>query len=1089
MGHLKIYQASAGSGKTYTLALEYILLLFRRHEAFRNILAVTFTNKAAGEMKGRIIEKLFLMSMDEENDYSGKIQKTLNISSQEVIVQSKEILKFILHNYSRFSIQTIDSFFQKIIRSFAMELGLQYSYALQLNDLKVLNAAVDTLLLESNTDEELRKWLILLAESKMNEGKSWNFRNDIFSLGKELFSEKVKIHGSDLYEVLGKDSARKKYLAELTKIVRSFEKTMADIGNKGLHMMQQNSVSVSDFFQKGSGPAAHFKKITLNKEYSPNSYVKKVIEDPEKWVSKSVSNRSELLNIAVNHLQPLLIEAVEMYDSSYFYYNTAKTLISQFYTLGILTDLQKHIQEYSQEQNEFLISDMASFLYRIIDNNDAPFIYEKTGSLFTHYFLDEFQDTSFIQWKNFKPLIDNSLSTGYENLVVGDIKQSIYRWRNSDWKILNKVLYSDFTSFDLIDKKLDANYRSRENIVKFNNTFFSVAPSILQREFNARFDSTLYDENLSSEMMDKINRVYENVIQKDSRPTCKEGGEVRINFFDDGKDDKWKEKVDQEFPAVIFNLLKAGVRPGSISILVRTHKEGKRAVDALMDYRERNDPEGQLAFSIMSNESLYLKNSSSVRFLICLLRYIDNPEDKLNLAELYFEYSGIKQDLTTFEKNTFLTELLRSDIVSAIFTEDEKIELSFLKKLSLAEMLEGAIRLFALGNSAEDVPYLQAFIGEIVDYTRGNPSDILSFLSWWEEEGVNKSLTVPEGSDALQVLTIFKSKGLQFKYVFIPYANWSFDHSGQNQPILWCETDSMPEPFNNLPLVPVKYGSSLIESYFNKEYYSEFLDSIIDNINLLYVAFTRAEDALYVYAQKSDKAISTVAGLLSQTLDLHVEEVKKDADHMLDELPKYWAPGKEKWEFGIVSEVCNEGETKVKESLQLDEYYGWSGFSRMRLKYQGLEFFSEDRAEKIRKGTILHELFEHIMTPNDIEDAVKLLNSQGKINSDEVANYCNQVETIISNPEVSDWFSGNWEVKPEAGILLKSGKTIRPDRVMIKEKEVQVVDYKFGEIQSEGHKNQMKGYMRNLKQMGYSSVRGFLWYVELQIIDEIKFVE
>ena len=574
---MKMYQASAGSGKTYTLALEYILLLFRRHEAYRNILAVTFTNKAAGEMKGRIIEKLFLMAIDKENDYSVKIQKALNISSREVIVQSKEILKFILHNYSRFSIQTIDSFFQKIIRSFAMELGLQYTYALQLNDLKVLNAAVDSLLLRSNTDEELRKWLILLAESKMNEGKSWNFRNDIFSLGKELFSEKVKVHGSTLYEVLGKDSARKKYLAELNKIVRSFEKTMADIGNTGMDLMQKYSVSASDFFHKGSGPAAHFEKIASKKNYLPNSYVYKVIEEPEKWVSKSASNRSELLNIAVNDLHPLLIDAVEMYESSYLNYNTAKILINQFYTLGILTDLQRHIQEYSQEHNEFLISDMASFLYRIIDSNDAPFIYEKTGSLFTHYFLDEFQDTSFIQWKNFKPLIDNSLSTGYENLVVGDIKQSIYRWRNSDWKILNKVLYSDFKSFNIIDKNLDANYRSRENIVKFNNTLFSIAPSLLQREFNAKFDSTLFDENLSLEMMDKINEVYGNVIQKDSRPSCKEGGEVRINFFDDGKDDNWKEKVDQEFSAEIFNLLRTDVKPGSISILVRTHKEGRES--------------------------------------------------------------------------------------------------------------------------------------------------------------------------------------------------------------------------------------------------------------------------------------------------------------------------------------------------------------------------------------------------------------------------------------------------------------------------------------------------------------------------------
>lgn len=1082
MGNLKIYQASAGSGKTYTLAFEYILLLFKHNEAYRNILAVTFTNKAAGEMKGRILEKLYLMSVGKENDYSLKVQKILHIDPEEIKVKSNRILKFILHNYSRFSIQTIDSFFQKIIRSFAMELGLQYSYALQLNITKVLNSSVDALLLNSNTDEELRKWLILFAEAKMNEGKSWNFKKDIFNLGKELFSEKVKMYSTALYEFAGSTESKKNYLGELNRIVKTFEKELSDIGYKGLDEMNQYSVFFEDFYYKRTGPAGHFQKITLNKYYSPNSHVYKVLSDPEKWVSKSIPNRSELISVAINRLHPLLEEAVKIYESSYIQYNTAKILLSQFYTLGILTDLQKIIQKYSRDQNEFLISDMASFLYRIIDNNDAPFIYEKIGSIFTHYFLDEFQDTSFIQWKNFKPLIGNSLATGHGNLVVGDVKQSIYRWRNSDWKILKEVIYNDFDAFNLIDKSLDSNYRSRENIVNFNNAFFSVAPDILQEEFNNTFDSSLFDEKQSNDMMDKISLIYENVVQKAARTVCPEGGAVRIQLFEDDKEEKWMEKVDQVLPVSIIELIKSGVAPGDIAILVRTHKEGKRAVDAILDHRQKNDGEGMEEFSIMSNESLYIKNSAPVRFLVCLLRYLDNPGDKLNLAELYFEYLTIKPSLTLAKNIKTITSLMRSDIIEAIFSPEEINELSFLKKLSLSEILEGAIRVFSIGKKPSDVPYIQAFMGEVMDYTRDNPGDIVSFLNWWEEEGVKKSLTVPEGSNALQVLTIHKSKGLQFKHVFIPYAGWSFDHSGQKAPILWCDMSNKPRPFSDLPLVPVKYSSQLVDSYLNMEYFQEKLDSYIDNINLLYVAFTRAEEGLYVYGPINKKITSSIAGLVSNSLDKTAEV----SDDLLLNLSEYWGQEKDHWQYGIVPEVCEESKKDEVRSIELDGYSGWPGFSRMRLKYQGLEFFSEDRAEKIRKGTILHELFEHIITKDDISKAVELLNEQGKIRSDEKQSYLTHVTKIISNPEVSDWFSGKWEVKSEAGILLKSGKTRRPDRVMIDMNRVIVVDYKFGEVKSESHIRQMKGYINSLQQMGYKNVMGYLWYVEMESIDEIK---
>ncbi len=1085
MGNFKVYQASAGSGKTYMLALQYILLLFRNPSLYRNILAVTFTNKAAGEMKNRIVEKLFLLQTGDESLYKEEIQKKLGLSESAIQERAGEILHSILHNYSYFSVQTIDSFFQRILRAFALELGLQYTYGLQLDLDKVLNAATDALLQEADDNKDVRDWLIRFATAKIEEGKTWNVKEDILGMGKQIFSEKVKMIIPEIKDLMRDNELKDKYLSGLEKEKRSFENFMTKTGTEAVLVFKKYSLTQDSFFQGSRGPAAYFFKLAQGGGFEPNSYVRKVLENPEKWVSSKVENPGQMIRIASRELHPLLLKAVDYFDQNYRTYLTATIILQQFYTLGIYVDLEEKIQEYTREKNEFLISDLSNFLNGIIDHNEAPFIYEKTGAVYRHFFLDEFQDTSVIQWNNFKPLISGSLSSGNMNMVVGDVKQSIYRWRNSDWKILGERIYKEFSAFEPSPIPLDGNYRSKENLVRFNNTIFTEGAAVLQDLFNQDFDGSGFSEAEVNSMSEKIRFVYENAVQIPSRPIYPEGGQVNCSFFE-GKYSEWKNPVDEKFPEDIKQLIKKGVKPGEIAILVRDHKDGKRAVDALMRFRKGDENEDgiNMDFPIVSNESLYLKNSIPVRFLLAFLRYLVHPDDKLNLAGMLLEFRSIHKSPVIHDLKGEYTSLFDGTVESDILTEEIMKEITFLKKLSLPEILEGAIRIFRIGEYSEDVPYLLAFADVVSDYIRDNPGDIVSFLNWWDEEGEKKSLQTNDAAGALQVMTIHKAKGLQFGHVFLPYTNWSFDHSGQNSPVLWSSTNGMAESFRQFPVIPVKYSKKLAESHFNRDYYIERLDSFIDAMNLLYVAFTRAEDSLWIYGPRAKAEIKTVSGFLDELLNLGNTGHITDKKAIIEKPDDYWKEKGVKWNYGEYK-MPEEKKEDQQDKLLLKKFRGWPGFERMRLKFQGEDYFSDERMQKIKRGTVLHELFEMIRIREDIEQAVVSLNEQGKIGADEKKELEEYVKRLISDPNVSPWYSGDWDVKREAAIILNSGKVRRPDRVMIKGNQTLVVDYKFGGVKKEAYKIQMKAYMKDLKQMGYENIQGFLWYVELNEVDGV----
>ncbi|MBN2214223.1 MAG: UvrD-helicase domain-containing protein [Bacteroidales bacterium] len=1063
MEKLNIVRASAGSGKTFKLILEYLSHLYDNTGDFIHILAVTFTNKATEEMKSRIIGVLFELAIGMPSKYLEQLQERTGRTEKQIRLKSDVILKKILHNYSRFSVSTIDSFFQYIIRSFTHEIGIQGGYRIEMDDDLILQRAVDDLFIRIEHDKALCSWLTEFTENRIEESRSWNLKREILKLGSEIFKERYKQFSDVISKKLHNKDFLSDYRQQLFNIRYSFESALKEYGKQGMESISQNGLLVNDFYQKSRGPAGYFQKLENGDISVPGSYVMKTYEDIEQWARKDHPKWPFIRKICETSLHPLLQKAVSYYLENKKAYFTAKTLLRNFYSLGILADITRSVYNYVREKNLFMISDSAQFINRIIDNNDTPFIYEKTGNYFHHFLIDEFQDTSGFQWKNFKPLIRNSISENYSCLVVGDVKQSIYRWRNSNWEILAYDILDDFHAEEMHTETLGINWRSKKNIVSFNNAFFSLAPEILQQQFNN--EKNTHNETDSRTIPD----LYKDVKQ-DLPGNLSEDGYIRIGFYDETGD--YDAKICAEVINIIRQLLDNGYQPSDIAILTRGKNEGKKIADYLLEHRQNQSHGSGYPFNVISDESLMLASAASVRFVVSLFRHMVEPENHVNNYFMLYEYLNHIKNSDHKTSRAIIPEYdseTAEASIRSILPEAYDPLPDYPVNRSLYEVLQEIIQVFSLNELRGEQAFLLAFKDMILDYTEYNSSSLPAFLDYWDETGSKKSIPGAEEQDAIRIMTIHKSKGLEFKAVIVPFCNWKIN---QGDTIIWCQPEG--EPFAEMDILPVDYGKALKETTFAGDYYREKLKTYIDNLNLLYVAFTRAKTALYCFASadtgKPEDAIINVSQLVSGTL-------KHEALASLS-FKTIHQQGFTIFEKGSPDKPGKEEKT-ISKSYYVEDYPESNTIERMKIAYHAREYLAPDEKNfhPLSYGKIMHELFSHIYELKDIEPAVENLYFDGKISGAEKKMIKKDMQSFFSDARVKSWFSGEWKVLNERDILTKPSRNKRPDRVLINEKSAVIIDYKFGETELKEHLDQVMEYADLLKQMGYEQPEMFLWYV------------
>ncbi|MBI9065971.1 MAG: UvrD-helicase domain-containing protein [Salinivirgaceae bacterium] len=1066
MAVLTIYKASAGSGKTFQLIREYLSLIFNPKTHFSSILAVTFTNKATAEMRDRILNELFALANALDSGHTQYLKKLYNLSEDEIKIKAKFLLNDILYNYGRFKISTIDSFFQIILKSFTREIGLNLGFSLELNKKQILELSIEKFFETIQENKQLSNWLSDFAIQKIESGKSWDIQNDILSFTEDAFSELFFSFSEEQLKQFSDIRNLNTYKQNLNFIIDGFINSLRKIGDSALIGLKESNLKVDDFSYKNSGVAGFLVKQKGIDSYTvakPGKRVESALHSDDfisGWCAKSSPKKDEILNCVQQKLHPVLLELFKLFETKYEHYISAVAILKSIDILAIIVEVFNHLINYCNEKNIFLLPLASPLLSKMIGSNDAPFIYEKTGEYLKHFMIDEFQDTSNLQWANFYPLFFNGISQDYKSLVVGDVKQSIYRWRNSDWTLLENQIQDQFRFFSQEEKVLPNNWRSDKNIVEFNNSCFKKIASIAQSEINNEFASYgfLDAENL-------VERIFSTTEQQVSPKKINSTGFVNVKFYEFEKDAEYNQTLINEYVIESLNkLFEHGFSPKDIAVLVRRNKEGAQIAQALMDYR-RNNPEKAHLFEFVSNDSVFLGSSSIIQLLIALLEFIIDETNLLSKGKI-LQYFYV-QNMSPKEASTKLIDIDFSDnnaFLNAL-PDQFKNEKDQLIELSLSQLVASLLKIFVFkinsSTAQNHFPFINAFQDAILNFTKKNGSDISGFIEWWYEFGFQTPINLSEEQNAIRIVTIHKSKGLEYKAVIAPFSYWNLD---QRSKLMWCKPQV--EPFNEISAIPVMYSSKLADSIFKEEYAKEKLMATIDSLNMLYVAFTRAEQALFIGAPaNTTKKIKTVGDLLYEYMHSMNEE-KQNSEFVDDD---------NSFTIGELSLIEKE-EHPIREYPFDSDIEFSSNEIAVRIK-SNAAIFNEKDVSQTQQGKILHKILENTKVIGDLEAATQKLVNSGIIQEKDKNAYFNFLSERLSSFEHNDWFSDKWKIMNEVAILQPGGQIRRPDRVLISDTEIVIVDYKFTKAKSSSHIQQIKEYMKLVQVVENKHVTGFVWYL------------
>ena len=1069
---LVVYKASAGSGKTFRLAVEYIKLLINNPMAYKNILAVTFTNKATEEMKMRILSQLYGIwkKLPDSKDYMEKVTQELGVSEEYASNRAQMALSNLVHNYNYFRVETIDSFFQSVLRNLARELELTANLHIGLNDQQVEQQAVDELIEGLDHNSKELGWILNYIQENIDEDKTWNVIGSIKKFGENIYKDIYKSHSKELDSLIqGKDFFQK-YTEELRKIRTIAKKNLEDIADSFFDALEKRGLSVDDFSYGKSGVCSYFLRLRKG-EYDTDSLltsrVKDAMDDPMKWLKKADQNPNSAAYSAVNAvLFNMLNDAEKIRPQQARLYKSADLTLKYMYQLRLLNSISEQVREINRSSNRFLLSDTQTLLHELIQDSDSPFIFEKIGTQLEHVMIDEFQDTSTVQWENFKVLLKECLShEGSQDLIVGDVKQSIYRWRSGDWRLLNNI-EREFAKEQMETLPLAVNYRSCKNIIQFNNAFFTLASEL---EYNELADKTP-DEAL------QVKKAYQDVVQQERKGLSDEGL-VRIQLI---PNDNYQETMLDKIKVQIVELIDNGIPANKIAILVRSNQN----IKTIGEYLMHEMPE----LKLVSDEAFQLDASLAVNILVEALQLLvhrDNHLLKSNLAKSYQKLILGKDvnDTLLFIENDDVTSLL-----PRAYTD----HMDELLTLPMFDLVERLYSIFQLSNLADESAYVCAFYDQVSNFLVDNVADIDAFIEAWNDN-IHKKPIQSDEIDGIRLITIHKSKGLEFDNVIMPFCDWPLEKTN----LIWCQLEDEDVPFNRLPIIPIDFSRSMLDTVYENDYQHEHLQNVVDNLNLLYVGFTRAGKNLFVFGKRGNKG--SRSQVIEQCLPQLVE-ILPNVRHSLsdDKNATIWL------EFGELKTSKPQAEEKETSNvfqqpvtalrLQIQSFDSPVEFKQSNQSRNFIEGDEEEERQKsyIQMGNILHAVFSTIRTKDDIQQALEELEGNGILYDEEVSRerLHELLESRLRNAKVADWFSDRWTLYNECSILSVHPITNevveqRPDRVMIDGDEVVVVDFKFGRPHPEYH-DQVHQYMSLLKDMGYQNVKGYLWFVYSNKIEEVK---
>ena len=1058
-----IVPASAGSGKTFRIAHEYIYDVLRNRyddndrpyfdqNFYKRILAVTFTNKATEEMKSRILKEIHLLASGGKSDHLGDLIKETGLDEMTLRRRAAIVRSQILHDYSHFTVLTNDTFFQRILRAFVREMGIDMNFSTELDTAPVLAKSVDDLIEKITQNSELRGWLEELTNERIQDGERWDIRGAITALTGELFKESAR----DIIAGAKDKKALREAIKSFEKGVDSKRDEFKAKGVKALQTIEERGYSHDNF--KGKFTKIFDKVATATLDKFSDTVAGHLTDSPQEWFRKGAAT-ADLEALALE-LQSMLVDIYNCHTDLKTLDNTLRILNRNYRAFALLYDLQESVKDVCSKDNSMLLSETKHLISSFISESEAPFIYEKVGNYFDKFMIDEFQDTSVKEWNNFVPLLRNAMaqSTDPSVLIVGDVKQSIYRWRGGDWRILGGAVERDLKDCEV--KPLDSNWRSLPNIVIFNNELFEKVIESENGSLNNRLDEAVaarrISEDCRSELYDTLARAYCKHTQIPCRSHTNKGY-ISITAPVEGVEAADALVGGEGMPLYIERIkaiLERGFLPRDITILVRKNSEGMEIAEELLHYR--NTFPAELRFEITTEEALSLAASPAVKLIIAVMRLAMNRTDTSSLVLFNHIHNHDRFDIALNEEENAFLDLLRTMSPEEAF---EHIAIRY------AEDLEG------------QTAYVMALHEHIVRFSAGKVADLALFDKWWREKCDNLSVRVEKSERAIEILTIHKAKGLENKVIVMPRCSWALEplsSGGYISNIVWSKA-APNRHLTDIGKFPVSFNASVGESLFADGFFRETVYAAVDALNMLYVATTRAKEQLHIFLPVSAKRFGRKIDTML------VENFGELMQRVEDTGYREYSVGS----FDGPEPASSKGE-RGRSGGKVIKSHHVSPVS-LKLRTSVSRYFADEEVALSPRsmGILLHRAFEGASTREDIFGALDEMQTNGELSSSDAEALRANIERTLDTTIAGEWFDGRGqELHRERNIIRPNSTSKRPDRVMTRGKEAVVVDYKFGEEKSL-YNRQIGEYIALLKEMGFTSVKGYLWYVPSGKIVEV----